>query len=347
MIQPNYSKNKKKQNIITQTKKQNKMTQTSLKVMYSNIDQLTTIKKKELEQLMTQTKHHLIALCEVKPKNGQIRLLQEYCLNGYEIVNHTNLDKNKGRGIVILAHESISHLTSEISLKTDFEELSIIEVRLSGKSNLMFGCFYRSPTSTFVSDKNNDDLNNLLRSISKDKKYSHKCFVGDFNYNSINWVNWSSPHNEDSKEEKFLDALRDSYLFQHIRNPTRSRGNDVPSIIDLLLTNEENQVFNLEHLSPIGKSDHCIISFMFQYSIDLKTPTYRFKYELGDFAAMRESLRNNNNFKNLAITTNQTQVNDLWKEFKDTVLHNRNMFVPHKKISNSLWKESMPFSESL
>ena len=39
-------------------------------------------------------------------------------------------------------------------------------------SKNMFGCFYRSPTSTTASDQNNDKLNNLLRHMTQ-KNYSH------------------------------------------------------------------------------------------------------------------------------------------------------------------------------
>ena len=98
---------------------------------------------------------------------------------------------------------------------------------------MLFGCFYRSPTPSATSDKNNDDLNRIFNNISR-KNYSHKCIVGDFNFKDINWVSWTTFHNENSKEAKFIEAARDCYLYQHNLLNSRRRGNDEPSLIDLI-----------------------------------------------------------------------------------------------------------------
>ena len=118
-----------------------------------------------------------------------------------------------------------------------------------GGDILLFGCFYRSPTPSSISEDNNENLNKLLRSISM-RKYSHKCFVGDFNYRNINWVSWTTLQNEDSNEAKFVETIRDCYLHQHIDEPTRRRGNDEPSLIDLVFTDEDMQVSDVTHHAP-------------------------------------------------------------------------------------------------
>jgi len=46
------------------------------------------------------------------------------------------------------------------------------------------------------------------------------------------------------QEEKFLETIRD-FLFQHILEPTRCRGTDDLSTIDLILTDEKNQMTGL------------------------------------------------------------------------------------------------------
>ena len=181
-----------------------------LKILYTNADQLTPSKKDELERIVDREKPHLIALCEVKPKHGELRRPQEYNIPEYKLSNHTNIDKDEGRGVVILSHDSISHLVNEIECTVTFEEACLVEVRLSNNDILIFACLYRSPTVSESSIENNRSLNSLLRTIALNKKYTHKCLVGDFNLPSINWENWTTPHNEESKEERFLDALRDS-----------------------------------------------------------------------------------------------------------------------------------------
>ena len=63
---------------------------------------------------------------------------------------------------------------------------------------------------------------------------------------------------DESKKAKFIETIKDCFLFQHIDKPTRVRGNDEPSLIDLLLTNEELQVSNTVHHAQLGKSDHSL-----------------------------------------------------------------------------------------
>ena len=139
------------------------------------------------------------------------------------------------------------------------------------------------PTVNDNSTENNNKLNTLINDISSTKKYSHKCFVGDFNFPTINWENWTTKHLEDSKEEKFLNALRDSFLHQNVDEPTRCRGNDDPSLVDLILTGEANQAQNMEYLSPLGKSDHSVLTFSIKCNADGKPKSERFNYEKAEF----------------------------------------------------------------
>ena len=103
--------------------------------------------------------------------------------------------------------------------------------------------------------------------------YSHICFVGDFNFRDIDWNTWTTNHNEESKEMKFIENLRDCFLFQHVLEPTRSRGADHPSTIDLVLTNEEMQITDLVYNSPLGKSDHSVLTFQYNCYREFSQPT--------------------------------------------------------------------------
>ena len=74
-----------------------------------------------------------------------------------------------------------------------------------------------------------------------DKSYSHKCFVGDFNFEDINWETWTTSQNEESKETKFIEVVRDCFLFQRNQQNSRKPSNDAPSLIDLIFTDEHMQ----------------------------------------------------------------------------------------------------------
>ena len=66
--------------------------------------------------------------------------------------------------------------------------------------------------------------------------------LGDFNFKEINWDLFNCNVNETQPAYKFLECVRDCYLFQHVKHPTRFRDGQEPSILDLVLTNEEHMV---------------------------------------------------------------------------------------------------------
>ena len=53
--------------------------------------------------------------------------------------------------------------------------------------------------------------------------------------------------NDESKEFKFIEPDRDWYLHQHNEEVSRRRGNDKPSNIDLIFTDEALQVSDIVH----------------------------------------------------------------------------------------------------
>lgn len=306
--------------------------------MYTNADQLTLSKKHELQTLSQNEKPHIIAICEVKTKVGALKNLHEYEFGEYTQANQTNVNNTKGRGILILAHNSIKHLIVKVA-PMEFEEACSIEVRLSAGDLLLFACLYRSPSKTKTTDEDNIKLNTLMRTISSEKKYSHNCIIGDFNLPTINWENWTTPHGEDSKEERFLDAIRDSFLYQHIDEPTRCRGTDDPSTIDLIFTCEQNQVQNLQYLSPLGKSDHSVLSFTFDCYSERKANSKRYTYDAVDYTILRQFLSTNDWSNELQENINGKSVNQSWKLFKDKILELRNRFVPLKETDCQHWNK--------
>ena len=147
---------------------------------------------------------------------------------------------------------SIDRSVIQVKPEVTCNEVCMLELRLRGGDSLLLGCCYRSPTKTERSAENNSNLNDFLRWVSE-RKHSHKCIMGDFNYGNVNWNSWSTPASENSDEASFLEALRDSFFHQHVEIPTRRRGNDEPSVLDLVLTSEAMQVSNLCHTQAWNK----------------------------------------------------------------------------------------------
>ena len=110
--------------------------------------------------------------------------------------------------------------------------------------------------------ENNESLNMLLTKAS-DYCIKHSCKLlinGDFNYKTINWETYTTNSNDNSVNS-FIEAVLDNDLFQLIHENTRFRGDDIPSCIDLLFTNDDSCVTNVHSENPIGKSDHVIIVY--------------------------------------------------------------------------------------
>ena len=312
----------------------------TLDVLYTNADQLTSSKMNELKKLVEIKKPMIIAVCEVKPKTQREQSLKDLEIPNFNL-HHENLNVTKGRGIAIYTHQSIEKSTIQIKSTIDFEEACLIEIRLRGGDMLLFGCIYRSPTTTETSNANNDNLISLLKCISS-KKYSHVCIVGDFNYKKIDWTVWKTKQSDNSKEAKFIEGVRDSYLYQHVESPTRRRGTDDPSLLDLILTNEEMQISDIIHGAPLGKSDHDVLSFKFQCYVDFSRKKERYIFERGDYEAMRNSDSMKHwleEFVNLTNTTERTS-EELWNSLKSQLHKMIKEFVPLETASNApIWKD--------
>ena len=223
----------------------------------------------------------------------------------------------------------------------------MLEIRLRGGDIMLFACCYRSPTPSETSKDNNEKLNRMLKTVAL-KKYSHRCIVGDFNYKDINWTSWETFHGEDSKEYKFLEAIRDCYFYQHIKEATRRRGNDQPSKLDLIFSDEESQISEIKHLAPLGKSDHSLIVFDFHCYLEYSKPKVRYQYEKGSYDDARNFIRSSSwldEFKTLATKKN---IDSMWKNLTKKVLEIRSKFVPKKREqstpSNS--KNQYPLSKT-
>ena len=112
--------------------------------------------------------------------------------------------------------------------------------------------------------------------------------VRDFNYPSVRWDGeWSN-----NKYKEFVECVRDVFLTQTVKKPTRKREGHTSNLLGLELVNKESIVSGTEHLSP-GKSDNetLIFSLLHMCGEKQKEQEQEFKYDLskakGNFAQMR------------------------------------------------------------
>jgi hypothetical protein len=74
--------------------------------------------------------------------------------------------------------------SEEIKFKEKFDESVWAQIKLNNNDMLLLGCIYKSPSS---SPENLDELNKLLITVSKEKKFSHIMVMGDFNFPKMNY----------------------------------------------------------------------------------------------------------------------------------------------------------------
>ena len=107
-----------------------------------------------------------------------------------------------------------------------------------------------------------------------DLKPTHILIMGDFNFREIDWNNEETSVGEDHLATIFLEPVRDTYLHQHVKEPTRYRSHNIPSLLDLIFTNEEHMVSDLNYLPGLGSSDHLQINFVFNCFIDVSKSSF-------------------------------------------------------------------------
>jgi hypothetical protein len=213
-----------------------------LSCFYTNADQLPTKMTELKSRLETmQRRPDIIAITEVMPKNARHPYTpQEFQINGYT-VHANNLQDRGNRGILIYISTCIDAATVEI--QGEFKESLWLKLQpgQNKKDWLLLGCVYRSPQST---EENNNELNNMISNLTTNQPFKDVLILGDFNYRNIRWQNETS--NED-KSQRFLKACQDCFLTQHVTEPTRKRHGQEASLLDLILTMDENCIQNLEY----------------------------------------------------------------------------------------------------
>ena len=282
---------------------------------------------KELEVLAKNHSPKIIAICETKPKSMSIDLPEpEIQLDGYELFVN-NLTKGKGRGVAIYVHKSME--ASIYELKNQIEDSLFLEIKMNNSDNLIIGCIYRSPTYCRVENKKFLEMSKNI----KDIKCSHLLLLGDFNLPKINWMDWeSTTKSPEDVQNSFLECMRDAFLFQHVTKPTRGRASNKPSLIDLVFTNEDGMVSDLEISSPLGKSDHSCITFWFNCYLETKSKSYeKFLYDKGNYGVIKEEL----NIEWEVELDKRKTVNEKWKFISNKISNSTEKNIPKIKIKPS------------
>lgn len=255
--------------------------------MFSNVDTFSVDKQLELSErlkIMERTPQ-IIALQEVKPKNSRYaKSAEEYKLDGYNIMEY-NIDANEGRGLLLYVRRDV--VCNTVELSTDYCEHSSIEVKTSEGNSAIVTSIYRSPNSSV---ENNGRLLQLLEEIN-DTSFKYKLVVGDFNLPTIDWNNCTTDEGLHGFSAMFVEKIRDCFYTQHIKDITRMRGKSRGNTLDLVFSNDETIVEEIQLTSPLGRSDHVCIEIMCDLQdMEVKVKDMYYMYEKADYNRMKRSL---------------------------------------------------------
>lgn len=255
-----------------------------MRFLYSNIDTFTNKREEILHRIHEGKPPDIICFTEIKPKFTSTPLqAQELSIDGYD--SWPVLD-TEGRGVVIYSRSS---LKAALHSNTIFEESTFIEFRVSGADSFLVGVIYRSPNNP---EEKNEQVNELMEWVST-LPHAFKVVTGDLNYREIDWWNGVSKVGPNQAATKFLQAVNDAFLFQHVREPTHRRPNTEPSLIDLIITNEPDTVDQISVSAPIGASHHGVITFT-AGCVPVKSPGNNLtihKYHSGDYESFKQFVR--------------------------------------------------------
>ena len=285
-------------------------------VLYTNADSLYN-KMNELKLLINsfQYKPSLIAITEAKHKNKWKINLSELALSGYDV--YSNDLENSPRGIIVYVNNLLQ--SKQLYFESEALEYLVIEV-VFNHIRLAVTTVYRSPSST---DENNDALNNLIFEICN-QHVGNNLIIGDFNYH-IDWT-VHRLNTKDSSDQKFYETVQKNFLTQHVHNPTRCRGLNEPSTLDLVLT-DDDFINTIDYLSPLGKSDHSVLSVKCNFKASNKTFGEQFNYSKGDYVNLCKFMDIDWN----QSLTNCADVEAMWILFKDRLVDGIMQYIP--KIS--------------
>ena len=303
----------------------------NLVILYTNADQFLN-KRHELINLITEKNPDIIHITETLPKRKNSKLPVNDCefdLPGY---SKPFINKNPSRGVAFYIKENI-----DVQLCTDGTESDLIEsvfctVNIN-QTKILIGCVYRS--DSYDIEKSTQELIAVLKNMEK-IKHDKIWITGDFNYPDINW----QTENDTIKvnEMKFVDCLKDMFLSQKITKPTRHRTGQKSNLLDLCLTDDDLMISNIEHLPPLGKSDHevLLISLDIRKKV-LSSPKPKFNFYKTDFTKLKEYV----------VSQDWKQMNDMdldtASEFLKNTLHEGfKKFVPltnnrNKKFKQPVW----------
>ena len=215
----------------------NNATTSNLKLCYTNTDNSLLSKINELRLRAQQNNYDIIALNEIKHKHVELPDTKVLSLDGYTMyVNETEAADTRGVCIYV-SNKFKSNIVKLEDVK--YKDMLCVSVCGSNSRKLLLSCVYRSG-SPDKAKEHDEDLLSAIRKFADQPNHNIKVMCGDFNLNRIKWTPDPEISDTWTTEASFIDCIRDTYMVQHVSEPTRFRSGHRPTCDDLVFSTLEN-----------------------------------------------------------------------------------------------------------
>jgi hypothetical protein len=205
----------------------------------------------------------------------------------------------------------------------EFEESIWCNIKLK-ETNMLVGVCCRSPSSKH---KNDEKLLDLLDKVILYSKYDHVLIMGDFNFPEIDFNSDNVEAGEGAASSLFFQKIQELCLFQFVTEPTRIRKDQIPSTLDYLFMGEPNLIDQVNHNTPLGKSDHVVLEWEIKLESDnIVSRKRKLDYWKGNYQVVAKELIKINwgeKFKGRSA-------NESWLIFKEALLKGVLANIPEK-----------------
>ena len=286
-------------------------------------------KLNEFKLLVNERKPDIISITESWAKETTTDSI--FALQGYTMYRDDK-KSGPGGGALLYVNEKIEQRVCKVLNTMPFENSTWCWIISKGGSKILVGSVYRSPNS---SGGNDELLNQVLLKANEVAGGNRLVILGDFNLPNIDWINDELRPNNKLVERNLYDTFNECVWHQHVHKPTRFRDNQA-STLDLIFTNEELDVKNIEVLPGLGSSDHGIVvgNFVCEWKNRIVHKPRRL-YQKGNYEKINEEL---NKVDWDSKFTNKT-VNECWIIFKNILEELVDKYIPmsNPKDYNEPW----------
>ena len=299
------------------------MFRNNLNFYYTNANSLFN-KLTEVKQLAIEKHLDILAVTETWASPNIVDV--EYEIDGYQLYRKDHSTSHGG--VMMYVKNDIRSWTNDDLTNSEFEDSVWCTLELCCDEKLTIGTVYRSTSST---GQNDDKLLELLTKAASLGNTDRLLVMGDFNLPEINYDKYEVKGGDNSYQQRFFDTTQDIFLVQNVFEETRFREGQLPSKLDYVFTLTEDEITELEYMSPLGLSDHVGLKWKYNCSMASKKRNKSSRaYWKADYVAMSKSLMQ----VNWGEMMKEKSVEETWTMIELKYNEIVSKFVPETKRRN-------------